>query len=111
MTQKEQEIAIAKALSPDLKLCPIHHSYSCCNRKSLNYTSDLNAMMEPCKLLASKGWRCEANMETDGTWECFFTKPDTNITSGRADATHYGAGDTLALALAEAFLKTLGLWK
>jgi len=95
MTQKEQEIA--KALSPDLKLCPIHHSYSCCNRKLLNYTSDLNAMHEAEKLLTDS----QITAFTRFLWEAMTDSPEARI--GTIHAT--------AAQRAQAFLKTLGLWK
>jgi len=97
MTQKEQEIAIAKALSPDLTLCQIHHSYSCCNRKLLNYTSDLNAMHRAEKSLADP----QITTFIRFLWEAMADSPEARI--GTIHAT--------AAQRAQAFLKTLGLWK
>lgn len=75
-----------------------------------NYTRDLNATADACKVLAAQGWRCCANMGTDGTWECYFTKRSEQLGTIPTQGDHYGAGDTLALAICEALLRTLNLW-
>lgn len=75
-----------------------------------DFPNDLNAMHDACGLLAAKGWRCVANMGTDGTWECFFTKRYSySCLPGMGD--HYGSGSTLAVAIGEAFLSAIGKWE
>jgi hypothetical protein len=45
MTPGAQCILIAKACGKDLKICPIHHSVTCCGRGALpDYLNDLNAI-------------------------------------------------------------------
>jgi len=96
MSPEQQRIAIAK-------FCKFTAHYI---DLIPDYLSDLNATMKVCSLLAKQGWRCVANMGTDGTWECFFTKRHQGLSlPGLGD--HYGAGDTLALALVEAILLTI----
>ncbi len=73
-----------------------------------DYLNDLNAMTSVANMLAKEGWHCVANMGTDGTWECFFTRSPRQLVPTAGD--HYGAGDTLAMAMAEAFLHLKGKW-
>lgn len=59
--------------------------------------------------MATRGWRCVANMGLDGTWECFFSREDSDsIVPGHLD--HYSAGPSLAQAICEAGLRALGKW-
>ena len=76
-----------------------------------DYPNDLNAMcaavVSECK---QRGLRVFCNMGTDGTWECIITESETPNCIP-CDGDHYGAGDTLCQAMAEAFLRMLGRWK
>ncbi len=74
-----------------------------------DYLNDLNGMIEAIQSLAKDGWRCVCNMGLDGTWECVLSKAESIQLIPTGDD-HYGAGDTLALAMAEAFLRTVGKW-
>ncbi len=89
MTPEAQRIAIGAACGLDTKRCPIHHSHTCCGRFIPNYTGDLNAMNEAEKavLLGNVGWVHYSHVLLD-------------------DDIH-----TSAARRAEAFLRTLGLWK
>lgn len=75
-----------------------------------NYLEDANAACWAAAELGKQGWFCVANMGRSGSWECFFTKRDTDDVIPR-DGDHYGAGDTLAAAITEAFLRTIGKLK
>jgi hypothetical protein len=76
-----------------------------------DYVNDANAMLGAACLLAGAGWRCSANMGTDGTWECFFTKNTDYLSTIPGEGDHYGAASCLSMALAEAFLRVVGRWK
>lgn len=70
------------------------------------FTSDHNAAITLLDALAKKGWRNKMNQGLDGTWEC-----ETQTGFGKADDYHYGAGDTLPLAIVEVFLRAHGIWE
>lgn len=118
MTPEAQRIAIAEAcgfsMVPDKfyfdRIAFVKDRERWASIDLPDYLNDLNAMHDACAVLAAKGWRCVANMGTDGTWECFFTKRDScSCLPGMGD--HYGSGSTLAMAMSEAFLRTIGKWE
>ena len=61
--------------------------------------------MDLCNALAKEGWNCELNNGLDTTWECEFKKRDVH------ENLHYGAANTMAGAICEAFLHVKGKWK
>lgn len=67
-----------------------------------DYPNDLNAAVTLCDFLADQGWNCDINNGLDKTWECTFAKDDE---------VHYAPADTLAAAISQAFLRTLGKWE
>lgn len=68
-----------------------------------DWTLDLNAAVSLCDHAAQDGIRCELNNGLDETWECVF-KNEAHTRSA------YGAGDTLAEAICESFLRLYGKW-
>jgi hypothetical protein len=115
MKAEEQRIAIAEACgwtktkSGKFWKHP-NKNQTCQHRYRLpDFPNDLNAMAEACKMLASQGWHCIANMGTDRTWECFFTKAD-DFGIIPCDKDFYGAADKLSGAMAQAFLLCIGKW-
>lgn len=75
-----------------------------------DYLDDANAAVMLCAKLAVEGWRCEINKGLDPTWECEFKRPSQSSTE-RHNIGEYGAGDTMSVAICEAFLRVKGLWK
>lgn len=80
-----------------------------------DYLKDLNAAKDLVTMLGKEGWFCVANSGLDGTWECFFTKRTGSLEEDKyriipQEGDHYGAGDTLAIALCEAFLRVKRKW-
>jgi hypothetical protein len=84
-----------------------------------DYLNDLNAAIFLCDFLAERSWNCTLGNGLDKTWECEFYKSATDKThpdnlgqrDGKQIELHYGSADTLAEAISEAFLRTIGLWK
>jgi hypothetical protein len=110
MKPQEQRLAIARHRFPQF---PVYiqddgtprHTYP--NGKSgpvYNYTKDLNACMDLCNDMAGKGLLSLFDNGLDKTWEATFS------TDGPKAEHHYGAADTLAEAICEAYLKAVGKW-
>lgn len=84
-----------------------------------DYLNDLNAAVELCDFLTKRGWTCRCDNGLDRTWECTFTHPIRNSTheynvgieDGKQVEQHYGAADTLAEAICQAFLRATGKWQ
>lgn len=84
-----------------------------------DYLTDLNAAISLCDLLADKGWNCRLGNRLDKTWECEFYRPATEQSlSGNVGSIagidpaeiHYAGAATMAQAIYEAFLHTIGRW-
>lgn len=74
------------------------------------FCSDHNAAITLLDALAKEGWRACFNQGTDGTWEGFVTKREEfGVIPVEGD--HYGASDTMALAIVEVFLRVHGIWE
>lgn len=84
-----------------------------------DYFFDANAALALCDAMAKEGWNCHLGNGLDKTWECEFQRPPTAETQpddigSRADERLeiiYGSGDTLPIAICEAFAKAKGLWQ
>lgn len=84
--------------------------YPCALVDVPNYAEDLNVAIGLTGQLTSDGWTCHAANGLDKTWECIFTKRYNSDGYPRL-GDHYGAAESLALAICEAFLRTIGKWK
>lgn len=102
----------------DGRWCPHHqggiseeHAWRvCCPR----FDSDLNAAIELTNLLAKEGWRSHFNNGFDTTWEVVISTrndPQERACLIPTEDDFYGAANTLAGAICEAFLQKLGKWK
>jgi hypothetical protein len=138
MTNEEKRIAIAEAIRGEkyytengqfyrwhTEECPQPFDRPCRKGGWLvrinlpDYLGDLNAAIELPAHLATQGWWCELANGLDGTWECEFMRaPTPNTDSDHIGERrnerleiHYAGADILPLAIGEAFLRTLNLWK
>lgn len=125
MNEKAQHTAIAQALGwtlhdPDesgytCKRCGTHYSrdlwrawevpFQWCPRDGQRYPPDLNeinAAMELVDFLRKNGWLCEMKNYPTANWKCSFYLSDLK---------REASAETLALAICEAGLRALGLWK
>lgn len=83
-----------------------------------DYPSEVNRAVELCAHLAGQGWRCELNNGLDTSWECVFWRPQRlgtpsdNIGNrdGVISEEHYGAGETMAIAICQSFIRAIGKW-
>lgn len=85
--------------------------------ESPDYPSDLNAAIELIDFLADRGWHCRLGNGLDKTWECEFYRDATENTNEDDIGTilgcdlpqeiHYQSADTLAEAIARAFVATM----
>ena len=73
-----------------------------------DYLSDLNAASTLCDFLAAQGWRCHIDNGLDKTWECTFTHSTELDGMAGCPLFHYAPADTLASAICDAFLLTVG---
>jgi hypothetical protein len=122
MTPESQRIAIAEACDHVMDKPEEFPSVAIHNGQRYgipDYLNDLNAAIFLCDFLAERSWNCTLGNGLDKTWECEFYKSATDKThpdnlgqrDGKQIELHYGSADTLAEAISEAFLRTLGLWK
>jgi hypothetical protein len=92
MTDQEINVAIAEACGKDMRICPAHHSRTCCGRQGNfpDYCTDLNAMHEAEKMLT--------------TVQC--AKYETHLGNTCNRVWH-----ATPRQRAEAFLRVIGKWK
>jgi hypothetical protein len=76
-----------------------------------DYLNDLSDMHEAVmRLCYKKRLKCVCNSGLDLSWECILTESaEPNCIP--CDGDHCGMGDTLCIAMAEAFLRTIGKWE
>lgn len=113
MTREAQQIAIAEACGKDVKICPIHHSRTCCGRIRTipDYLSDLNAMHE------AENWYFSQSQTIDekSLWldnlavVCGWAKAETPVEA--KFESDLNCSRATAAQRAEAFLRTIGKWE